>query len=112
MTNKQFSVTYEIITPESCEHGEAEEQGYSAQNIDLREALELVSGGVDFHADCYPCHDVRWVTAYNVHEGTHKGYTSDSTENRSIHFPKHLTESTRFRIMRLMGVYGSDSRLN
>lgn len=105
--NRKFSVTYEIITPESWE---AKHTGYIAQNIDLREALELVDGAVDYHCDVGS-----GVECQRVHEGTHEGYTSDSydhvlfdgdVEDRTLHFPKHLTESTRFRIMDLMGAFG------
>ena len=97
-----FNVTYEIITQESAEDGEAD-KGFVAENIGLRDALEAVSwpGGIAI-ASCYPRNGARWFTVYGDAESF---YVTGEIENRSLHFPESLTDSTRERIMRLAGVY-------
>ena len=104
-----FSVTYEILTEESIEHGEAEESGFVAENISLREAIDLVQktesnhcsqSGIepsDSRVDC-----ARWFTVYNSAD-----YINGNIENRSLHIPDHVTPASRKRIARLLGVsYG------
>lgn len=102
-----FDVTYEIITQESAEHGDAEDMGYISEQVTLREALESVNGTRTCRVDCvqaieaseYPVVSPQWVTIYNGME-----YETGAHENRSIHFPKSLTPSTRRRIASLLGV--------
>jgi len=36
----KFSVTYEIVTPESAEYGDAEDRGWVVEDATLRDALE------------------------------------------------------------------------
>jgi hypothetical protein len=102
-----FDVTYEIITRESAEHGEADEIGYICEAVTLREALESVNETRTCRVDCiqaieadeYPIVAPSWVTVYNGGE-----YETGAHENRSIHFPESLTPATRRRIARLLGV--------
>lgn len=94
-----FNVTYEIVTPESAEYGDAEERGFIAENVSLREAIDLIGNRAD-EADCYPVNHPRWFTNYEYNED----YTTGARESRSIHLPNHLTESSRQRIRRLLGV--------
>jgi len=47
-----FDVTYEIITQESAEHGEADEIGYICEAVTLREALESVNETRTCRVDC------------------------------------------------------------
>lgn len=104
-----FSVTYEIVTPESAECGDVEERGFIDENMSLRDALQAVGqtrtnevGGVDDIAcDSYPAIAPRWVTITNGME-----YRTGAVESRSIHFPANLTPATRRRIARLLGAYG------
>ena len=105
-----FNVTYEIVTPESAEHGDAEERGYIAKSVTLREALELVfetrtsqcEGVTAIEADEYPVSSPSWITVSNGSE-----YLTGASENRAIHFPDTMTAATRLRVARLMGCYGT-----
>lgn len=102
-----FNVTYEIVTPESAEHGDAEERGFILQDATLRDAFEAVQAtrtsrvdGIDsIEPDCYPRRNVRWITIINGME-----YETGANESRALHIPDHATESTRRRICRLFGI--------
>lgn len=126
----EFTVTYEIVTPESAEYGDVAERGFvaignfaapihpvieakpytvEAHSMGLRDALELVrdtrtsrvDGVAGIEANEYPVTCPRWITVYNGME-----YETGATESRSIHFPDHITPASRRRIARLMGCYG------
>lgn len=105
----KFRVTYEIVTPESAEHGDAESRGFvmpgdwrddietamtqprNAYDISLREAMDL--------ADCaYDCG--RWWTES---EGR-CNYRTGAIETRSIHPPENITAASYARVSRLLGV--------
>ena len=95
-----FAVTYEIVTPDSAENGEAEEMGYVAPGqwhdseptlMTLREALQLCS-------PAYDCGD--WWTE---HAGDRCDYRTGAVETRSIHPPRNITEASYKRITRMLG---------
>ena len=103
----KFNVTFETISPESAEHGDVEESGFYAENCKLRDAVEYLGYPADgLEADCYPAGGARWITAYDVNNGTREYYESGTVENRSLHFPDSMTDSSKMRLMRLLGVYG------
>ncbi len=98
-----FNVTYEIITPESAEIGDADARGYVSEGVSLREALDNLGGGAEgIEANEHPVTDPRWITAYRVDED----YETGSIENRSLHFPDNMTPASKIRVCRLLGVYG------
>lgn len=100
-TTMKFNVTYEIVTPESAENGDAEERGFIAENIPLREAVrhlgeiahECDSGPVS--VSCPP----RWVANYEYDED----FCTGARESRSLHFPRNLSRHSAMRIARLLG---------
>ncbi len=100
-----FDVTYEIITPESAEHGDAERRGYAGVELGLRDAIRELfevetcqTGGIEaIEPNCSDSSAARWITVYNGMQ-----YETGAQENRSLHFPEHLTASTKRRIMRLV----------
>jgi hypothetical protein len=102
-----FDVTYEIVTPESAENGDAEERGFITENVTLREAVNCVTDtrtnqvdGVErVETDEYPVCAPRWITVINGTE-----YRTGAQESRSLHMPDSLTPATRIRIARLLGV--------
>ena len=104
---RTWDVTYEIITPESAEQGDADERGYIARHVHLRDAIELVRetrtshcGGVEaIEANCSDLSNARWITIYNAME-----FFTGARESRSLHFPAALTPSSRRRIARIFGV--------
>ena len=95
-----FLMTYEVITPSSAAHGDAEDSGVLYPSITLREALDELSSAEHVEANEWPVTCPRWITGYRTHEDHEVG---DSC-NLSLHFPEHLTPSTRRRIARLLGV--------
>lgn len=103
----KFSVTFEIVTPEYAEMGDAEERGFIGESLTLREAFEAVNGTRTSRVDCvqsvepseWPCVAPSWATVTNGME-----YETGAYESRSIHFPESLTPSTRRRICRALGV--------
>lgn len=102
-----FDVTYEIVTPESAENGDTEENGFIAERVSLREAISLVNGTRTCHVDGVTCieadeHPVRspsWITVVNGME-----FLTGAQESRSLHMPDNLTPASRLRIARLLGV--------
>jgi hypothetical protein len=94
-----FTVTYEIVTPDSAEHGEAEEMGYVSpgqwhdeepQPMTLREAIQL----------CSPTHDCgRWWAETGEDRCD---YRTGAVETRSIHPPRNITPSSYARITRML----------
>jgi hypothetical protein len=107
-----FSVTFERYFPH--DDGEdicdADERGFVIENVSLRDAVRL---GLEYRdpshagfcqADSYPMHDVRWLTFYKWNECTRENIERGITEDRSLHFPDTMTESSRQRICRLFGL--------
>lgn len=99
-----FSVTYDIVTEESAEHGDVEESGWIEKNVCLRDAMKALHatrtchvGGVE-GIEPDNRHNPQWVTVCNSSE-----YLTGANESRSIHFPKHITRSSARRIARLAG---------
>ena len=86
-----FSVTYEIVTPESAEHGEADEIGYLDEGLTLREAMRLASPS----ENCG-----RWWA--ETGEGR-QDYRTGAVETRSIHPPRNITPSSYARVSRVLG---------
>ena len=102
-----FNVTYEIVTPKSAEHGDAEEIGFICEKVRLAQAIEEVQrtrisrgGGVEcIEPSEVPGPDFRWITIFNGME-----YETGAYESRSIHIPEQVTLSSRVRIARLLGL--------
>lgn len=83
-----FSVTYEIFTPDSAEAGDAEERGFVAQGVTLREATRLASPS----EDCGRW----WSGAWNT------DYRTGAEEARSIHPPRNITPASYARVSRVL----------
>ncbi len=83
----KYSVTYEIITEESAEHGEDAESGFLEENADesLRGMVDLLRGT---EPSCWPLPSVRdgdycgtiWFTVYGESD-----FRTGEVENRSYH---------------------------
>lgn len=98
-----FTVTYEIVTPESAEHGDAAERGFvlpgewrvpvhavTPVTMSLREALQL----------CYPQEDSgRWFSECDGRQD----YRTGAWERRSLHPPEGITGASYDRLARLLG---------
>lgn len=98
----KFNITYSRYTPESIEAGDAEEHGFLYESLGLVEAMQrfhdLTEGYIE--ANCYPLTDVRWLSAMG-----HEDYTTPDRYEYALHIDG-CTESTKRRIMRMLGVYG------
>ena len=100
-----FSVTFEIVTPESVENGEAESLGFIGEDMPLREAIRYLfetrtsacDGIVDRGADCSDAQQARWFTVYNGME-----FRTGAHENRSIHFPESMSSASRARLVNFL----------
>ncbi len=103
-----FRVTYEIVTPESAENGEAEEHGFvtpgdwhddieaalkepfDTYNVTLREAMRLA----------FPQEDCgRWWMECDGR----MDYRTGAIETRAIHPPRNITPSSYRRVSRILG---------
>lgn len=106
ITRARFTVTYEVVTPESAEQGDAAERGTVTRLATLRDALDAVQrtfsnecdGVESIECDSWPVVKPRWVTISN---GMH--YRTGEQESRSLHIPDTVTTSTARRIARLAG---------
>ena len=96
-----FTVTYEIVTPESAEIGDAEERGYVAPSgwhdseparMTLREALRLASP----QQDCG-----RW---FAEEDDGRQDFSTGAVETRSIHPPRSITPASYARVRRILGL--------
>jgi hypothetical protein len=93
MRQKQFNVTYEIITHESAADGDAAERGFIVEDVSLREAVEELGGvawGDGGGGD--------WFTNYEY--GT--DYMTGAVEVRSLHPPDTITAASLGRLARLL----------
>jgi hypothetical protein len=98
-TMPKFDVTFEIWTPEDCEHGDTDNRGFVVEGVSLREAVREI-GHYALEADCWPVSSPRCFTNFEYDENFQTG----ARESRSLHLPNHLTEASRMRIARLLGV--------
>jgi hypothetical protein len=97
----QFNVTYERVTEESAEHGEAEETGFELKGVSLRKAYDFLRWNGDH---CEPSDNAlgphSWLTFYGEQD-----FRDGSHTNYGLHFPRNLTASTRRRIARVFHCY-------
>lgn len=102
----RFAVTFERVTAESAELGDAESRGYVLHNATLRDAIEALQGAY-CEPDSWPislANPPRWFTAYRTNEGTRDYYDAGVEESRSLHLPRNITPSSAIRIARLLGI--------
>lgn len=104
----RFTVTYEIVTPESAEDGDCVDHGFVTPgdwhwpmgseitpsrgqvNMSLREAVDLASPD----CDCG-----RW---FGETSQDRRDYATGAVETRSIHPPQGITPSSYARVKRLL----------
>lgn len=121
-----WRVTYDHVTAESAEHGDTSENGWidsynqkvplyvdeengnyslvDAPELTFREAVSAWDAlGCHVEPDSWPMSidcPPRWLTAYPPSDERF----DDTSETRSIHFPKEISVSSRIRFARLAGV--------
>ena len=96
----KFRVSYEVVTPESAEHGDAESRGYvtpgewrtddaGEADMTLREAMRLA----------FPQEDAgRWWQEVDGRQN----YTTGAVESRAINPPANITKASYARVTRLL----------
>lgn len=102
----RFTVTREIVTPESAEEGCADEsESWCESGLSLRSAVaelfQTRTNAVDGIQSIEPDSSAgvpRWVTVCNGME-----FETGAYESRSIHFPRTITRSSAIRLARLLG---------
>jgi len=102
----KFAVTYEIVTEESAQHGDAAARGYLLEDCTLREAVDTLGAG-HIEADSYPvtlATAPRWFTCYHGID-----YRTGNDESRALHVPDSVTAASRLRLARLLRCYGVQS---
>lgn len=108
-----FNVTFERWNEESLEAGDTDDRGFVVEDVSLREAMSLglEYSRPDWSGFCEPSDSrikhARWLTFTNWNEGTRDQIEHGIHEQRSLHFPETLTESSRVRVARLFGAYGT-----
>ena len=109
MSRVTFGVTYDLVTEESAEHGEAAEQGWIETGATLRDAIrELhktrtveVDGVTDINTEVRYRHP-HWlarpcsITVVNGPE-----FRTGAQESRALHIPDTVTNASACRIARL-----------
>lgn len=100
MSARGFSVSFETVTPESAETGDAAERGMIADGLTLRDALQLCQQGAcePNSTPLRPGGRVRWITFHEFGSDWRTG----ATESRSLHIPPSVTAATSQRIARLV----------
>ena len=101
---KNWTVTYQIVTEESAENGEADEIGTLGTFDNLRDAMQCVTrtrtchvGGCEVHASASVLEHASWLTVQNGME-----FLTGAHEARSLHFPDNVTGASRKRIYQLL----------
>lgn len=101
-----WNVTFEIVTPESAEHGDAEERGFVLEGASLRDAISAFGFGYPAHligaesANEWPVSGaVRWFEGQTCPD-----YQTGAEERRALHIPAQITPASRLRLARYLGV--------
>lgn len=100
MTTKLFTVTYDIVTPESAADGCTAESGFISEGETLRAAVSLLQSGRTSRADSgQGVEDFgRWFSYYHGME-----FETGAYETRALHPPRGITASSYRRLARLLG---------
>jgi len=89
---RPFNVTFEVVTPESSEHGEAAESGFLAESVSLSDAVAMTHVYGPAWIDCG-----NWFT----YTGEACFLTGEVT-SFSIHPPRSISRASYARIARAL----------
>jgi len=102
----KFTVTYEVVTPESAADGEASESGFAdtggwkyqePASLTLKECLTIAQGG--FEASQSAIGRGTWFTTVDADFD----YATGAATTYSIHPPRNCTLASLRRIARVLG---------
>lgn len=122
----RFRLTYSITTEASAEHGESAFAGFVTRNGEfpekchyipknpatwtLREAVEFLqdhdSGASPWHADSSGGIPPRWFSVY----GNYGDEWAPDALEVSLHIPESISDASRLRLARVLGVYGYEQK--
>lgn len=97
-----FAVTYDVVTPESAEHGDTADSGFVVDNVSLRDAIAALQGA-QVAPSCEPFNP-RYAYTWFYTLDADVDYRTGAETRRALHLPASLTPATRRRIARLLGV--------
>lgn len=88
-----FSVTYDVLTPESIARGDIAESDYHVENVSLRDALRFVNAPF--------LYDGGNGCSFYESDERHDMYTGH-VETRALHIEGPITAASRRRIARIL----------
>ena len=91
-----FNVTYETITPESAEHGDAADRGFTREGVSLAEALAAIGFGRRDRGG-FEDND-RWFSTADPD----RDYREGSETYYAIHPPETITPASYARVRRIL----------
>ena len=95
----KFHVTYQIVTQESAEQGEAAERGFIDKDLDLRVSVDAVFRTRTLFVGGYSTiYDGRSFTVDNGME-----FLTGAFESRTLHRTRGVTDASWARLCRLLG---------
>ena len=100
-----FDVTYEIVTEESAEHGDAAECGFEWQNARLRDAVETVLETRSNHCSQEAIEAFETGGGYGVRVINSPCYDTGEQESRTLHIPESVSKASARRIAKLCGAH-------
>ena len=97
----RFSVTYDIVTPESAEHGDTAENGFISSRVRLRDAVADFLRGRTRHRDSGNGVEDQgdWFANYHGME-----FKTGAYETRYLFPPHNVTPASYARLARLLGI--------
>lgn len=109
MPRHKFDVTYEIVTQESAEHGDADERGDICEQEGLRDAIKELHRTRTSRVDSaqWPETNPSPITGtervYSVSVLNGMEFETGAHEERTLHIPQSVSAASSRRIARLAG---------
>lgn len=102
-----FNVSFEKWSNSDVDCGDTDKRGFIDTDMSLSDALQDFDYiGCELSANCYPLDitQITSVTAYATNDGTREYYEQGITENRTLFFPASLTNASKKRILKYLGL--------
>lgn len=93
-----WNVTYDVVTPESAEHGDYADSGFLGQDLAFDDAVSYWEGrGCEIEPSDSDVSQARWFT---VIDGVN--YRDGSQQQRSLHIPERVSPAARVALFRYL----------
>lgn len=103
----RFNVTYDIVTPESAEHGDYAESGFIGESMSLRDAVAAVQETRTSHVDGRNVELCNAGLGYAIRVDNGMEFETGASETRALHLP--TSRATARRIARLVSSHFYDA---